>query len=165
MNRTICLNRSVLDFMELKLTRDSFVIEFGSGWSTRWLADRCGRLLSFETSPEWVERVTADLKGAPCRWDVRLVDDTCLDIPVSNNRVDLVLVDSFERSREMCAMAAWPLLRFGGWLIFDDAQRPMHTPVVRHFNRLAKPIRLAWDEQHDIPEARERVALAWQKPV
>ena len=53
MEKRICLNKSVLDFMASKMEGDSFVIEYGSGWSTRWFAERCGKLISIETDPKW----------------------------------------------------------------------------------------------------------------
>lgn len=159
----ICLNRSVLAFIESIITPDATVLEFGAGWSSRWFADRCARLVSIETAPDWAERVRLDLAGATCQWEVRLVDDVWLgikDLPA----VDLILVDGPERLRKFSSMIAWPLLRPGGWLILDDAQREIQAGAVKWLiefsGHAGRPLR--W-QRGDTDSARERLALAFQK--
>lgn len=153
--------------MASKLTPDSFVLEFGSGWSSRWFAERCGRLLSIETSPEWADLVIADLQSVACSWHVALVADPQSvleeELDINLTLVDLILIDCIEELRERCARLSWPLLRRGGWLIFDDAQRPVHRAAVEYMNSFGDPVFLTWNEGCDIPAAKERVALAWQK--
>jgi len=112
-------------------------------------------------------KVRADLAGLHAHWDLNLLKDPERELDalnVASESYDLALIDCVEHLREKCTMIAWANLKPGGWLVFDDAQREMHTPMVRHMNTLATPVRLAWNEIHDIPEARERVALAWPKP-
>lgn len=162
MNKRICLNQSVLSFMESKLNPESFVLEFGAGWSSRWFADRCGRLLSIETSKKWAELVTWDLMGAECYWRLEHTSDP-EDVLSMVVNMDLVLIDCVNKLRERCVRLSWPLLRQGGWLIFDDAQRPGHAAPIKYLNSFGEPVLLGWDEEYDIPEAKERIALAWQK--
>ena len=160
MKKKICLNQSVLDFMESLLFADSFVLELGAGWSSRWFADRCGYLLSVETSPQWADMVRADLEGSSCSWDVV---DAAATITHAAQAADLVLVDSVATMRERYVKTVWPLLKRGCWLVFDDAQRPIHADAIEYLNGFSKPIILGWDADHDIPAAKERVAMAWQK--
>lgn len=159
----ICLNRSVLAFMESVLKPDAAVLEFGAGWSSRWFADRCARLISIETAADWAERVRLDLAGASCQWQVRLVDDVWIGVK-DLAPVDLILVDGPERLRKFSSMIAWPLLKPGGWLILDDAQREIQDGAVKwlaaYSGSAGKPLR--W-QTGDTDSARERLALAFQK--
>jgi predicted O-methyltransferase YrrM len=159
--KRICLNRAVLAFMAAQITPQSFVLEFGAGWSSRWFAERCGRLVSIETSPEWAEIARQDLVGSICDWTVRLVkkpDDALAGV----SDVDLALIDGIEEERELCARLAWPLLRSGGWLVLDDAQRAANVATIKWLNGQAKPRRLTWNEG-DVETAKARIALAWQR--
>lgn len=152
----ICLNRSVLDFMAARLTPASFVIEFGAGGSTRWFADRCGRLVSVETSRTWTERVRKECAWSACDWDVRARLGEVSD-------ADLVLVDSVWRNRDADARAGWAALKRGGWLLFDDAQRERHAVTIAWLTACAgEPVALSWAEG-DIETATERLTLAWAK--
>ena len=159
----ICLNRSVLAFMESVLTPDAAVLEFGAGWSSRWFADRCARLTSIETSDEWAQRVRRDLAGAACKWEVRLVDDMWLGVK-DLAPVDLILVDGPELLRKFSSQVGWPLLKPGGWLVFDDAQREIQAGAVKWLKEFSgspgRPLR--W-QSGDIDSARERLALAFRK--
>lgn len=159
---TICLNRSVLDFMGSVLTPTSFVLEFGAGGSSRWFAERCGRLISVETSPVWAQRVRDDLAGAACDWSVALFTDPRAAL-VGVADVDLALIDGVEPGRDACARLAWPLLKSGGWLVFDDAQREQHAGTVAWLNTHGAARELRW-APGDVESATERLALAWQKP-
>ena len=162
--RRICLNQSVLDFMAAKITPQSFVLEFGAGWSSRWFAERCGRLVSIETSSKWADIVQRDLAGVACNWSVRPMLN-----PGDAMDVDLALIDGPDDSRDACARLAWPMLRSGGWLVLDDAQREMYAETVEWLNQQAsdRPLQgisrpLVWSDG-DVETARERIALAWQR--
>jgi len=162
MNRRICLNRSVLDFMDSKITPSSYVLEFGAGWSSLWFAERCRRLVSVESSEEWAHKVNVALTETyhVARCSVRMMDDPRpLEV-----EADLVLVDSEEHLRYLHAIAGWRLLKGGGWLVFDDAQRVRHAESIALLKRYGGAcMHLGWNADFDIPEAKERVALAWQK--
>ena len=158
MNKRICLNRSVLDFMAAIITPSSFVLEFGAGWSSRWFADRCGRLISIETNDRWWRLVSQDLRGAQAKYELRGTTDNLPD------DADLVLIDSSEVLRFDHVQVGWDKVKPGGWLVFDDAQRERHAESVAFMSQFGVPKRLEWDGRHDIPEARERLALAWRKP-
>lgn len=159
----ICLNRSVLTFMESVLGPDAAVLEFGAGWSSRWFADRCARLTSIETAADWAERVRLDLASTACQWEVRLVDDVWIGVR-DLEPVDLILVDGPERLRKFSSMIAWPLLKPGGWLILDDAQREIQAGAIKwlvEFSGSTGTL-LRW-QTGDIDSARERLAMAFQK--
>lgn len=151
--KRICLNANLLDFMESILTPDSQVIEFGAGWSSRWFADRCGHLLSIETDPTWLELAKDELEDADCDWDI------CPRSPTSLPEADLVLVDNRPADRSTDALRAWSALKIGGWLVVDDAQR--FPDLVKSINQAS--VTFKWDPARDLPSARERISIAWQK--
>ena len=159
--KRICLNQSVMDFMDERITPESTVLEFGSGYSSRWFADRCGKLVSYETSPLWYRTAKDECKGAPAEAEFVL-----FVIPgeaAGTGPYDLALVDCREELRTDAAKTAWGELRQGGWLVFDDAQRSKHSAAINWLNTRAEPVKLAWNAERDIPEAKKRLALAWQK--
>ena len=166
MNKQICLNKSVLDFMESKLTRESFVLEFGGGWSSKWFADRCGNLIVIETSHEWANVIANELEGRGHIFVPRVGLQYVTDVSKKLKGVtaDLILIDGIERMRLASTIVAWPLLKPGGWLVFDDAQRSRHLASVQTMRETAgKPEELRWQEG-DVESATGRLALAWQKP-
>ena len=160
MEKIICLNRSVLDFMASKLTPESFVLEIGGGWSSRWFMERCRQLVIVEENPKWRRLITQeliDLQG----WTIY----TNLDAVQGWSEVDLALIDCIENMRYRAARKAWQSLAPGGWIVFDDAQRDQHFVSVAWLTEHAgDPVRLMWQEG-DIETAIGRLALAWQKPT
>ena len=166
MNKQICLNRSVLDFMASKLTRKSFVIEFGGGWSSPWFADRCGNLIVVETSHKWARTILNELEGRGHVFVPRMGLHYVADVTrqLSKATADLVLIDGFERLRYASVLLAWPRLKPGGWLVFDDAQREQHKASIDWLcEKAGKPTELRYQEG-DVPEAIGRLTLAWRKP-
>lgn len=157
--KRICLNQSVLDFMNSKLDGYSFVLELGGGYSSRWFADRCGQLVVIETNAKWRRIIEQELAGADCHTSIY----PTLEQALGFYGFDLALVDCDERLRQKAAMIAWRCLESGGWLIFDDAQRERHNAAIEALTEVAgDPLVLLW-QPGDIETARERVALAWQK--
>jgi predicted O-methyltransferase YrrM len=110
-------------------------LEYGSGRSTAWLAQRTKHLLSVETSAVWHARVSQEVRrlGLEQRVDLRLVPaseglrDEQRDAYIGVVRnlpadsLDYVLVDAIYRGE--CAMGAVDALRLGGVLILDNAER------------------------------------------
>lgn len=103
--------------------------EWGSGRSTRWLADRTCRLISVEHDAAWHQCVSRGLAGHP-RLEYRLrpcesregaadpgycgaIDD------LREGSLDLVLIDGL--FRDECARRALPKLAPGGLLILDNS--------------------------------------------
>ena len=163
MNKQICLNKSVLDFMEDRLTPESFVLEFGSGWSSRWFADRCGKLVTVETDPMWATTIKLDLQDSDCDWELRMFFDAPIEVLKGVDDVDLILIDGHKKLRYQFMISSWSRLKPGGWLIFDDAQRPEHKKAIEWlFKWVHGCTRLEWQEG-DVPAAKDRITLAWRK--
>ena len=106
------------------LTSESRGIEFGSGCSTAWLADRVAHLQSIEHDREWYERVRPqlpshvryDLRDENSYWDVSEHPDGSLDF---------AFVDGIHRAE--CVAAVVPKIRRGGWVFLDNTDKDMTT--------------------------------------
>ena len=144
-------------------------LEWGSGRSTSWLAARTASLVSIESSPEWYERVRARLlQLGLTNVDYRYIpthsahgDEDHMGSPAYVERavaglgpdsLDYVLVDGAHRAE--CAWRAVDLIRPGGLLILDNAERYLPFPS-RSPERLRHPPNACWRR------FQERIA-AWR---
>jgi hypothetical protein len=118
------------------LLRSSDVgLEWGSGRSTIWFAQRIAHLTSVEHNAGWYERVSDQLRSGSvsnveymhvaARDEVEPVDDVSGEPYVrvsdrfADGTLDFALVDGVYRSA--CALAVLPKLRCGGLLVIDNA--------------------------------------------
>lgn len=103
------------------LTPVSSVLEFGSGMSTRWLAQRAGAILSFEDAAPWYRRVRAQLPDSPnVRYVLATTQAEYLAVP-EGELFDLVLVDG--RWRDQCVEVGLRHLMPGGVLYLDNSDK------------------------------------------
>lgn len=103
------------------LTPQSSVLEFGSGMSTKWLAERCGKVMSFEDVPDWYERVRSELPaGDKFRFILGLNPADYTAVP-EGEEFDLILVDG--RWRDTCVEVGLKHLRSGGILYLDNTDK------------------------------------------
>jgi hypothetical protein len=107
-------------------------LEWGSGRSTLWLADRLDRLTSVENSARWHDWVTTRLARRSADHAVCLLRNPRIKpyekspyVRVAeqfeNESLDFCLIDG--RARVHCANAVVPKMAPGGVLVLDDAQR------------------------------------------
>jgi hypothetical protein len=132
------LTAEATSMLERWLRPDHVGMEWGSGRSTLWFAERVGHLLSVEHDRGWHEAVSLELvertitnvdyRLCPCEPErvetaewiaamfasdyVRAVDS------YRANSLDFALVDGMYRSA--CALAVLPKLRSGAWLVVDN---------------------------------------------
>jgi len=105
-------------------------IEWGSGRSTPWLANRLGKLVSVEHDPQWHRWVTQHLpadSNADCllRCFGNETPTECAYVQTveqfEDESLDFCLIDG--RMRLECALAVLPKIAHGGLLVLDDVQR------------------------------------------
>lgn len=144
--------------------KDSDVgLEFGSGRSTLWLADRTKFLTSIEHDASWHEKVTQMLKASACdNVNYKLVP---MDVPEDNAKdsayarifntfekdsVDYVLVDGAYRG--ICALNATRVIRPSGLLIIDNVNwfLPSDSPSPTSRTRKQGPLGAAWLDVHQV---------------
>lgn len=126
------LTKTACSFLADWLSPSDVGLEWGSGRSTLWFAERVQRLTSVEHNPNWYAVVQSRLVERQfSNVDLRLVPigNSCgagCDpyVNVGNesdgNSVDFVLVDGQLRSQ--CTAVALKILKPGGILIIDNAE-------------------------------------------
>lgn len=107
------------------LNKDSKVLEFGIGRSTLWLSDRVGNLVSVDDNEEWVESVKKEVDGVDLRLIERPYDVVCSEF--RDAFFDAVVIDG--RDRVQCARSSKRLIRAGGALVLDNADRSYYGAV------------------------------------
>ena len=131
------------------------VLEWGSGRSTLWFAQRVQRLISVEHDRDWyttVGKQLSEAQGIHAAVERHLIpggesadDGAGLEYShitdhIGDTSLDLVLVDGIQR--DICAAAALPKLRPGGILVLDNAdwyfQTGTRTPAAKR-NKLWSP--------------------------
>lgn len=128
------LTRAMIENLDTWLRPDDVGLEFGSGRSTIWFAQRVGHLTSVEHHPGWYTTVNDSLQGK--RGGVKLTD--CVDYhlcedgssegaetnyvhvakQMKSHSLDFCLIDGV--ARDHCALASLDKLKPGGILIIDN---------------------------------------------
>jgi hypothetical protein len=129
------ITRDALDLLDELLLPSDRGIEWGSGGTTAWFAERIEHLTSVEGSPHWHDGLRAQLDSAHvANVDLRLVsfDELGHDTPqhrsayvgaapeLTSGSLDLAFVDG--EYRDECALRAIELLRPGGLLVIDNIE-------------------------------------------
>jgi hypothetical protein len=126
------LARPANSILESFLTERDVGLEFGSGRSTLWFAQKVSELTSVEHDPVWFKKITKELElrklaNVNCLLVEKDVEDSKgqdaayvrITEKFPENSFDFILVDG--AYRDSCALASLGLLRPGGMLIIDDA--------------------------------------------
>jgi hypothetical protein len=118
---------SALDF------RQSAVLEWGCGNSTLWWAARARSVLSIEGDSAWHAEMS---RQAPANARLSLqadADDYVAVRPDPTATFDVIVIDG--RHRRRCAARVPQLLRPGGLVVLDNADRhPLTTRMLREMN-------------------------------
>lgn len=104
------------------LDRSKRVLEFGSGMSTRWYAQRAGSVLSLEDNRHWFDRLHDELVAqgnVDHRFCETLAEYLSLDGTSGQAPFDLIVIDGTQRDR--CLEVALPHLAAGGMLYLDNS--------------------------------------------
>jgi ubiquinone/menaquinone biosynthesis C-methylase UbiE len=103
------------------------VYEFGSGFSTLWVANRVGSIVTLEHSAEWyliVNKLIAErgVKNVHCELrDIRTGDYMTHILSFPDGSFDFVIVDCAFRRVEAMQHAINKVVR-GGYILLDDSQ-------------------------------------------
>jgi predicted O-methyltransferase YrrM len=121
------LTEAAIYFLDSWLRPSDAGVEWGSGRSTIWLAERVGSLFSIEHDEQWSQRVRDMLmeKGlqSKVQYIYKPLDETYEDAirTISDKSLDFALIDG--RRRLSCTRTIIPKIRPGGILILDNAER------------------------------------------
>lgn len=110
--------------LESVINKNFKVLEFGSGGSTVFWAERCKSVKSFETNPEWYKNVEKRAEGFK-NVEINLLSEAGILEALKkepDNHYDLVVVDSYPNDiqRILIANAAIAKVKLNGFLIIDN---------------------------------------------
>ena len=111
----------VIDFVEERLTKNMSILEFGSGGSTVWLADRVAGVVTVENDPEWADIVKSFLPANAYLIELSIPGQLIrADLPVMmRSEFHLLIVDALANRIE-CAKAGLPFLAHNGVVLWDN---------------------------------------------
>ena len=128
------MHQPMLSFRAIKvidklLQPDFNCVEFGSGMSTAWFADRCGFLLSVENDKDWcrlVDDMIADKGCTHVRHELRTPDEFGYLDNYDDSFFDFALIDGWDRVG--CVQSVIPKIKPGGWVYLDNSDKDMTRP-------------------------------------
>lgn len=112
-----------IDFLSDRIKPSFSVFEYGSGFSTRWYAERVDRVVAIEDDPEWCQRVDAILPA-----NAEVTHSTDIEYPSAIDeygQFEIIVIDGKRRSE--CAAAAVNHLTSDGIIIWDDTNNRYHN--------------------------------------
>ncbi|MGC9457935.1 MAG: hypothetical protein ACP5DC_10500 [Halothiobacillaceae bacterium] len=118
------MNYQVVDLLDQRLQPDLSLFEFGSGFSTRFYAQRVRQVRSVEYDQRWFDQVSRDVPANVTmlyrKKDVN--GHYCRSIRETGECYDVVIVDG--RDRVNCVRQSLECLSDRGVLLLDDSERP-----------------------------------------
>lgn len=131
------LTDSAIDFLQNHLTANQnlVMLEFGTGSSTLWFSKRVKKLVSIEHDVRWHPHVQAELAKQGCtNVDYRLIRSKYYNEcdTFADNYFDLILIDG--KDRVECVEHCMRILKPGGILMLDNAERPIYKPIYEMLN-------------------------------
>jgi len=96
------------------------VMEFGAGGSTLWFSARVRTVVSFEKDSRWAEAVR--------KFGVENVVISDMDVIEPTRAADLLFIDGIPvEDRAKWLTSAPEIVRDGGWIVLDNANRPEYA--------------------------------------
>lgn len=123
------LTEEAVAFLEefLKKNENAKVLEFGSGSSTLWIANRTDNLTSIEHDPNWFREVFSKLDDKRISYILYPTPYYEICDVFENGYFDLIIVDG--RNRKGCISRSLRLLKRGGVLMLDNSEREYYHGV------------------------------------
>jgi len=131
------LTRQAVEILEDRLKPTDVGLEWGSGRSTLWFAQRISHLTSIEHNDHWYNRIknllrekdieNVELLFAPLETKDGVQSQyirVATELPKAS--LDFILIDG--RIRDQCTELALQLIKPAGCLIIDDAARYIQNP-------------------------------------
>jgi len=118
--------RDVINYINAILQPTFDCFEWGSGRSSKWLADRVKSLITIDNNQEWTDSIP----------DMPNIEKHCLNLKSGyaeaivthskkDRKYDFIFVDG--RNRVACIKAAKPFLKEGGFLMLDNSDRKRYN--------------------------------------
>ncbi len=118
----------VISFLDKRMNHEMEIFEYGSGFSTIWLAKRVKQITSCENDAQWHAKAT-DMLEPFDNAAVQLQESKEDYVAVISNythQFDVIIIDG--RWRNECAQNCLPALTARGVIIFDNSDREQYQP-------------------------------------
>lgn len=138
-------------------------VEFGSGRSTTWFANRLQQLTSVESNPEWYAIVKKQLEetGLDAKVDYRLCTNDAnyahQALTFADGSINFCLVDG--AARDHCALNMIPKMKAGGILVVDNVNLYLPNDETHSPNSL----RMRNGAASEVWTAFEQSVSGWRK--
>ena len=131
-------SEDTINRVEDLLEPEDIVFEWGTGYSTIWLAYRCKKVITMEHNPEWRDRIKAiadDLGLDNIEFHLCGLESLEYYTEIANNKdARLIIIDG--RNRVRCFENARLACKQGGIIMLDDSQREKYQEVFNYgYNR------------------------------
>jgi predicted O-methyltransferase YrrM len=120
----------VITHLENLIQPDWEIVEHGSGGSTVWFASRCKSVTAFESNAEWQKVVSASLPD-----NAKVLGTGGF---AQKLQCDLLLIDGEPvETRADWLRLAPDVVKPGGWVVLDNANRPEYAVERKHLQAYA----------------------------
>ncbi len=123
------LTAESIKLIEAFLNKNKTGLEWGSGKSTLWFAQRLEKLISVEHNKKWYNRMSTEIDDHHVKnidYRYACINNGCLEYSqqIENTDIeyfDFVLVDG--ECRSQCLAIASKKMKLGGYLVLDNADK------------------------------------------
>jgi hypothetical protein len=118
-----------IDFLHERLNKNLRVLEFGSGNSTLFLAERVKEVLSYEHNRDWLAKISLKKPDSVKLKNTSAASPDEYLFGLSNEeKFEIIIVDGLFRNE--CLLKSLPHLSGNGVIILDDSERVEYNPGI-----------------------------------
>ena len=120
------LTRDAIKVISSLIKSSDSVLEFGSGRSTVWFAERVAKITSVESNGDWYKAVEEMLKPYATKTNYIFIKETTGWLQEYRQVIDKLPAQSFDLClvdggpRALCALHSLSKIRSGGYLVIDN---------------------------------------------
>ncbi|MDW8243291.1 MAG: class I SAM-dependent methyltransferase [Thermogemmata sp.] len=119
------LGYRAVKYLDSIIGSDWYILEFGSGMSSLFLAQRCRKLVSIESDPIWYRKMELEFAKfglSNIDYRFRCINDYAIHSDLIANSFDLVIIDGLVR--DQCVNTALEKVKAGGYVFLDNSDVP-----------------------------------------
>jgi len=124
---------SSIQFLEPRIKKDFKVLEFGSGNSSIFFAQKVDKIISIESKKDWYENLKS--KKIP---NLTLYYHPTEKVPETDEKFDIIIIDG--KFRKEATGVAPQFLKPKGVIIFDDTERAVFLEPYKSLSQQFKKI-------------------------
>jgi hypothetical protein len=128
------LSMAAREYLDNLMQPEWRVAEHGGGGSTLWFASKCQHVTTVENNMAWLKKIAEkDLPNAILVYG--------RDVPEFAQPLDLILIDGEPpEDRAEWLKVAPEIVKPGGWVVLDNANRPEYAAERKHMQAYAEHV-------------------------